>query len=196
MNYKAYQLYCEDVLDNKDSKPPYNNPMYLHYAKLNVARMKRWWNNLKLSADLTEQIKRISSPQKWIIIVEPWCGDAAPAVPIISRLAEINSLVTYEIQLRDQEPFLINHYLTNGAKSIPKLIVKDVIGNDLFTWGPRPFSAQVLVDELKGIDADHETTAIALQNWYNGNKGFQMQQELLALFIQVDKRIDTVKTAD
>lgn len=185
MNYVAYQQFCEAVINTQDPQPPYTNPVYMHYAKLNVSRMNRWWKQLQLSEELSVYIKSLSSPQTWIIIAEPWCGDAAPAIPFIVKLAELNPLIQYDIHLRDAEPFLIEQYLTNGAKSIPKLIVRDAQGQDLFTWGPRPASAQDLVDELVRTKVEMEVKAMQLQNWYNKDKGEEMQRELMELFVGV-----------
>ena len=186
MNYQQYQLLCEEIVASTDPQPPYNNPVYLHYAKLNVSRMNRWWKQLVLNETLVTTLKRFTSPQHWIMIAETWCGDAAPAIPFLVKLSEINPLFTYDIHLRDQEPFLINTYLTNGSKSIPKLIVRDHAGNDLFTWGPRPAKAQVLVDELAKVNADLDTKATQLQNWYNQDMGQSMQAELLSLFEKIN----------
>jgi hypothetical protein len=144
--------------------------------------MNRWWKTLQLDEDLVNELKKITGLQKWIIIVEPWCGDAAPVLPFLIRLAEQNPHIQYDLLLCDQEPFLINSYLTNGAKSIPKLIVRDEAGNDLFTWGPRPKVAQQLVNALKTSGIDYDTLNIELQNWYNKKKGTELQRELKQLF--------------
>lgn len=87
-----------------------------------------------------------------------------------------------KICMADRSPFLIEQYLTNGGKSIPKLIVRDTEGKDLFTWGPRPVSAQQLVSDLNASGTDKSEVVLALQNWYNDNKGNEMQQEWLRLF--------------
>jgi hypothetical protein len=144
--------------------------------------MKRWDKSMALDASLVIYIRAIDQPQTWIVITEPWCGDAAPMLPFIARLAEENPLITLDIQFRDHPPFLIEHYLTNGGKSIPKLIVRDAEGKDLFTWGPRPVSAQQLVQDLNAAGTDKSEVVLALQNWYNDNKGNEMQQEWLRLF--------------
>ena len=135
-----------------------------------------------LHASLVNYIRAIDQPQTWIVITEPWCGDAAPMLPFIARLAEANPLITLDIQLRDQPPFLIEQYLTNGGRSIPKLIVRHSDGKDLFTWGPRPASAYQLVQELNASNTEKSDIVLALQNWYNDDKGNEMQQEWLALF--------------
>ncbi len=96
-------------------------------------------------------------------------------------LAALNPLVTTEYQLRDAEPFLIQHYLTNGGKSIPKLISRDAEGKDLFTWGPRPEACQAVYDQLKAENADFETIKTEIQKWYNDDKGQSLQREMLAV---------------
>lgn len=97
------------------------------------------------------------------------------------RLAEQHPLIDYELQLPDQEPFLINSYLTDGAKAIFKLIIRDIAGNDLLVWGPRLKVAQILVNELKASNVDYDKLNTQLQNWYNKHKGIELQRELLPL---------------
>jgi hypothetical protein len=184
MNYADYLQHTERILSAATPAPPYDNPFYLEYTRLNFSRMNRWNKVLQLNDELSVLLKSIQRPQTWIIIAEPWCGDAAPALPFLIRLAELNPNIRYDIQLRDQEPFLIEQYLTNGGKSIPKLIVRDAEGRDLFTWGPRPASAQQLMEAQKAAGVEKTEISAALQNWYNADKGVEMQRELLELFLQ------------
>lgn len=182
MNYNTYINLFEPILNGESNDPRYSDTKYLHYAKLNQSRMSRWQKTLQLNEALAEQIKKITHPQKWIVITEHWCGDAAPVVPFLERLAALNPLVQLDIQLRDQEPFLINSYLTNGTKSIPKLIVRNEQGQDVFTWGPRSEAAKQFINDLKTSGADGEVIKTELQNWYNKDKGVELQKELLKLF--------------
>ncbi len=182
MDYQTYLKTFEQIISSETHEPPYTDAQYLKYAKLNFSRMNRWQKTLQLNEDLVAEVKKIDSPQNWIIITEPWCGDGAPIVPFLVRLAEQNPLIQYNLQLRDQEPFLINAYPTNGTKSIPKLIVRDEAGNDLFTYGPRPEAAQQLVNSLKAANVDYDTLNTEVQNWYNKDKGAELQKELLQRF--------------
>jgi hypothetical protein len=143
--------------------------------------MKRWDMQMDLDKKLVRQLKQITQPQHWIIISEPWCGDAAHIVPFLVNMTEQNELLTYEIQLRDSEPFLIDQYLTNGAKAIPRLIVRDDTGNDIFVWGPRAVAAQNLANELKSAKATKHEILDALQRWYNQDKGESLCLELSVL---------------
>jgi len=181
MKYNEYKQLFDDILENPGPASPYDDEMYLNYTKLNRSRTKRWDKHLVLDEKLVAQLKQISKPQHWIIITEPWCGDAAHIVPFLIKIAEQNEMISYDIQLRDSEPFLIESYLTNGTKSIPKLIARDNDGNDLFVWGPRPQEAQNIADEMKALEADFESTKIALQKWYNDDKGRSLCRELSGL---------------
>jgi hypothetical protein len=182
MKFDQYLRYTEDILSRPSQQTPYDNQVYLDYTRLNFTRMNRWVKTGELNPILAAFIQGVNRPQTWIIIAEPWCGDAAPALPFLVKLTELNPLIQYDIQLRDAEPFLINLYLTNGGKSIPKLIVRDETGQDLFTWGPRPQAAQQLMENLRDAGVEKLDISAQLQNWYNADKGTAMQKELMELF--------------
>lgn len=184
MNFSEFELLTDAILENPNVSSPYDDPMYLDYTKLNRSRMKRWMKTLVLEDDTISYLQHLQTPQHWIIIVEPWCGDVAHVLPVLVKIAEANNFITYELQLRDQPPFLIESYLTNSSRSIPKLIARDINGNDLFTWGPRPGGAQLLMDRLKKEGADFETVKLELQNWYNNDKAIHTQKEIIQLLQQ------------
>ena len=152
MTFKQYLLHFEAILTADHPSAPYDQPDYFNYAKLNFARMSRWQKHAVPSEEVIKTIGAIKTYQRWVIITEPWCGDAAHIIPFINIIATLNPLITVDYQLRDSAPFLINEHLTNGNKSIPKLIVQDQEGRSLASWGPRPIACQVLYDQLK---ADH-----------------------------------------
>lgn len=181
MNYTEYKLLFDSLLENPERVAPYNDEMYYNYTKLNRTRVKRWDKQELSNEEILLKLKQITQPQHWIIITEPWCGDAAHSIPFLIKMSELNDLISYDIQLRDTEPFLIEKYLTNGTKSIPKLIVSDAHGKELFVWGPRPVGAQQIVEKMKTLNSDFEDTKIALQNWYNENKGEEICNELAEL---------------
>ena len=181
MTIQDYVDTFSSILESPAPAAPYDNPDYINYTKLNESRQKRWFKKGDLLSTTKDALSTIKEHQHWIIITEPWCGDASHNIPWIIKMAECNPLISYEIQLRDSEPFLINEYLTNGGKAIPKVIVRDKDGNDLFVWGPRPKNAQSLFLELKNKNSDSEQQKIALQNWYNENKGEDIQNEFIQL---------------
>jgi len=181
MNFSAYQEYFQSIIDDPNPAAPYDNPVYIDYTRLNWSRMNRWLKVGVLSDELKETVSKLTTPQNWIVITEPWCGDAAHIVPFFQLITLWNPLVVVDYQLRDSAPFLINAHLTNGGKAIPKLVIIDEKGHDLATWGPRPVECQALYTRLTAEKADFETVKTELQKWYNNDKGRLIQQELNAL---------------
>ena len=182
MNYQEYKQLFDDLLEAENPVYPYTDEMYLSYTKLNRSRVRRWDKQLHLDDVLVQKLQKMSTPQHWIIITEPWCGDAAHIVPFLMVMVDQNPLITYDIYLRDTEPFLIDSYLTAGTKSIPKLVVRDANGEDIFDWGPRPKGAQELVNQLKLANADFEEMKTALQYWYNEEQGKSLCKEIAEFY--------------
>lgn len=182
MNFKEYMSYFEAVLADPEKYPAYTDPEYYNYTKLNWSRTNRWLKRFEPSDELKEKVADLSEPQKWILITEPWCGDAAHSVPQIVKIAEQNPNIELELQLRDEEPFLIDQYLTNGGKSIPKLIVRNTHGEDVFVWGPRPDALQQIFYQMQGEGkTTFEEIKEVIQKWYNEDKGEELQKEFLKL---------------
>lgn len=180
MNFQEYSTYFKNILlkPAEEHELPYDNPAYLDYTRLNWSRMNRWFKTGKLSSDIVEIVKKIDQPQHWIIITEPWCGDAAHNIPFIEMVARENPQVSVSYELRDAPPYRIEEYLTRGTKSIPKLIIQDRKGRDLATWGPRPENCQKMYADLLKENASFEIIKNELQTWYNKNKGQELQKEL------------------
>ncbi|MES2063844.1 MAG: thioredoxin family protein [Bacteroidota bacterium] len=187
MHFIAYQQIFQQILNDVHPPAPYHDPDYLNYAKLNWSRQQRWLKSGILNEELAAIIGSIKQEQYWTIITEPWCGDAAHIIPFLHRLAELNPLIKVDYQLRDSEPFLIEQYLTNGTKSIPKLIITDDSHNELAVWGPRPAKCQDLYIRLLNDHVDMEQKKIALQQWYNADKGISLQKELIAMLPPIIK---------
>lgn len=184
MNFQTYLSQFEQILNHSNPVKPYDDSDFLEYTKLNFSRTKRWLKTGKLDEETIVAVKSISKAQTWIVITEPWCGDAAHSVPFIEMIANENPLIKTIYELRDSEPSRIDEYLTRGSKSIPKLIIKDENGNDLGVWGPRPEECQAFFQKFVDDKADMNTMKEALQVWYNQNKGKGIQQELTQLILK------------
>lgn len=180
MNFKEYHQKFQTILNQSHTNAPYDNPEFIEYTKLNFSRFNRWLKKGELSDESVDAILRIDEPQEWIVITDHWCGDAAHSVPIIVKLAGLNSLIDLSFQLRDSEESEINSYLTNGSKSIPKLIVRKN-GKDIFTWGPRPSACNLMLDDMKNKNLDAHTIKEEIQKWYNSDQGKSIQMEIIEL---------------
>lgn len=180
MTFQEYLDYFEQILASPDDYDPYGDEEYLNYTKLNWSRMNRWLKRFEPNDAIKSLIVSITEPQHWIVITEPWCGDAAHSVAQLYQIVKNSPNIDFEIQLRDKEPFLIEDYLINGSKSIPKLIIRNDVGHDKVIWGPRPQPLQDLYIQMKGERKPFLEINEVMQKWYNEDKGEELQRELLA----------------
>ncbi len=180
MNYQDYTNLYDEILSGKITKAPYDDAHFAEYTKLNQSRSHRWDKTGLLAEECKSTIQSIDVSMHWVLITEPWCGDAAHSVPFIAKMAAENSMIDLEIQLRDDENSEIGSYLTNGAKSIPILVVRNTFGEDLFAWGPRPEKCRELHHNLKAQEVTIDELKRELQHWYNADKGVSIQEEIVA----------------
>lgn len=186
MNVATYEKQFQEILDGNNRNYPYDADEYVNYVKLNQARMNRWNKRGEILSALAESIKNIDQPLSWILITEPWCGDAAHSHAFIAKAAQLNPKISLTVQNRDAPNSEIDKYLTNGGKSIPILVVRDADGKDLFHWGPRPKEAQEMaMRQKKDTSISAEDKKRALQGWYNKDKGTAIQEELNGLLLAV-----------
>ncbi len=181
MNWEEYVDTFSAILNGEIKEPPYDQPAYLEYVSLNYSRLKRWLKTIRIEQKIKDDLHRIVEPQTWILIVEPWCADAANSASVLYKMALESPLITLDIQLRDSPPYLIENYLTNGNKSIPILIVRDQSGKDLFTWGSRPGPCQQLAILNKKLAISDREKKALIQSWYNNDKGASVQEEVMSL---------------
>jgi hypothetical protein len=170
------------LASNKTTGTNHSEAM-LHYTQMNVKRLERWMSKGELSAETITTIKAISQPQKWVVITEAWCGDAAHSIGFISKMAASNPLISFEWKWRDENLELMDQFLTNGGRSIPKLIVYNEKDEVLFDWGPRPQTIQTAYLQMKAENKPYEEISIELQKMYNADKGVSIQSEILAKLI-------------
>lgn len=181
MTFTDYHQEFDTILAGENTDKPYDDSHFMEYVKLNNSRQNRWLKKGILSPKTISTIQSISTKQKWVLITEPWCGDAAHNVPFIVKMAELNPNISLTIQFRDSDNSEIDKYLTNGGKSIPILIVRNESDEDLFIWGPRPEACQLLFHNLKADNLSIDEQKVALQQWYNENQGIAIQDEIISM---------------
>lgn len=183
LSYNDYLKLIDEKIVQNSSTGHEQSEMLTDFTKLNRARMKRLDKTQALLPELVSLTEQISKKQIWLVLTESWCGDAAQNIPVLKKLADLNANIDLRLILRDDNDALMQKYLTNGGKSIPKLIaVSADLESELFTWGPRPANAQVevkrLLDENGGFN---DKVKEGIQIWYNNDKGLSMQNELIDL---------------
>lgn len=157
---------------------------YLDYTRMCLQRMKRWDKTAKVSLEMEGLIRSIPEVQIWLVITEAWCGDGSQSIPYLAKLTELNPLIDLKIIMRDEYPEIMDAYLTNGARSIPKLIAftKD-LKVELFTWGPKP---EYLINRHKAYKHDSQGKSYKdfleeIHLWYARNKNQDLETELFPL---------------
>lgn len=183
LSYVAYRKLISDLLDEGKSTGMLQNEDMRHYSELNEARMHRLDKTIEVLPEIATALNKLPKKYIWLVLSEGWCGDAANIVPVLNKMAEISTHIELKIVLRDDHDALMQHFLTNGGKAIPKLIILDAETHEVLSdWGPRPSEAKQLILDYK---ASHgvvdEPAKIALQKWYVQNKGVAIQNEVVNL---------------
>ncbi len=181
LSYVEYRTLLKKSLLTK-TKQEIENDALLGYTLLNDKRMDRLDKILKLSEETINSIQNLASSFSFLVISEGWCGDSAQVLPILNKIATSSSNIDLKIVFRDENEDLMNQFLTNGSKSIPKVIIVDANNKVINSWGPRPSIATKMVLDYKEkhgiIDAEFKKD---LQLWYNKDKGHNTENDILKL---------------
>ena len=182
ISYTSYRKRISDLIASGKSSGPIQSEDLLNYSKLNDRRMTRLDKTIQLSQETLLALKKINKPITWLVLSEGWCGDAAQTLPVINKIADKSDLINLRIIFRDEHEELMRHFLTNGGKSIPKLIVLNSENDVLNTWGPRPNIATKMVQDYKNTHGQLDAAfKQELQVWYNKDKGVNIQENMEGL---------------
>ncbi len=183
-SYSQFVEFTEQlVLENRTSGANQSED-YLSYTRMCLQRMVRWNKTSKVSEELKQLLLQVNQSQVWLIITEAWCGDGAQSIPHLAKLADLNPLIMLKIVLRDEHPDLMDAYLTNGARSIPKLVAMAAdLQVELFTWGPKP---KYLLDRHAAFKQNSEGLTYPefleeIHLWYAKNKHKDLESEIYPL---------------
>lgn len=183
MTYEDYRDFIDEHATNETSSGLDQTDALSNYTMLNQRRMKRLDKTLKLSELDIAVIENFKGDITWLVLTETWCGDAAQSMPMMQKIAALNEGITVKVLLRDEHLDVMDQFLYNGGRSIPKLIAVDnktqtVLGD----WGPRPTEATQLVDDYK--EAHGSLTPEFkqdLQLWYTKDKGQNTAKDIVKL---------------
>jgi len=162
----AYKTYLEKLGKNIDLHN-------LHHKKILIDK---------------EIVARISNLRKVniLVITEPWCGDSLALLPIIRKIAEVKGLWEIKILLRDENPELIDKFLTKGVKGIPMFLFLDEKGTFLFKWGPRPEEAAQIYEnhrvQIEEGKIEKQEVIKKIRIYYAKDRGKTTLKELIQVF--------------
>lgn len=182
VSYSTYRTLIKGLLIEGKSTGNEQTEERFTFSKLNDKRMDRLDKTLQITAETQSFLNQLKNSYTFLVIAEGWCGDAAQILPILNKISEASIKISLKIVCRDENDALMNEFLTNGSKSIPKVIVVDSNNKIINSWGPRPFIATKMVQEYKAkngvIDTEFKKD---LQIWYNKDKGNSTQQDIVKL---------------
>ena len=187
-SYNDYRKIISDLLIEGKSSGDNQSEDLTHYSSLNETRMHRLDKTITISDENVTKLQALKNNYIWLVISEGWCGDAAQLVPIFNKMDAVSDKIEMKIVFRDENADLMNLFLTNGNKAIPKLIILDKKTlNVEANWGPRPKGAIRLIENYKEkfgkIDENAKTE---LQLWYLHDKGISTQNEITELLLAIE----------
>lgn len=186
MSYKGYRSMIDRLLEEGKTTGTNHSEAMIDYTKMNVHRMNRLDKQAELSDSLKEALQDVDDHWIWLVLTEAWCGDAAQNIPVMARMAEQNDHIDLRLILRDEHPGIMDAYLTNGGRSIPRLVCLEAETlEELGSWGPRPEEAQEKAMQWKN-DPEISTKewAARLHKWYADNRTEDIQAEFEELIAQ------------
>ncbi len=182
ITYAQYREMIDILLaENKTTGQNHSESM-VEYTRMNMQRMRRVEKTTVLEDDLVQLMLSLQTPMIWVILTEAWCGDAAQNIPAIVKIADASSLVEVKLLLRDENTALMDAYLTNGGRSIPKLIALNANTLEVLgTWGPRPEEIQGFVVDAMKNNMPFPEMAEKLHGWYAKDRSKSLQKEFIDL---------------
>jgi hypothetical protein len=187
-SYQEYRTFVTHLLQEGKSTGNTQSEALTHYSSLNEVRMNRLDKTIKILPEIATKLSILKKKYIGLVLTEGWCGDAAQIVPILEKIDQSSNQIEFRYILRDENDSLMDQFLTNGSKSIPKVIMiaqsnLAVIGS----WGPRPEAAAKLILDYKAtFGIIDETAKTNLQKWYLQDKGISTQTEILALLLKAE----------
>ncbi len=183
MSYPEYRKLVADLALQGLSTSPVQTAPNTDYTLLNDSRMRRLDKTIKIPVEIESEFRNFKGNHIWLIITESWCGDAAQTMPVMNKLVELSEGIDFKIIFRDTHPELMDVFLTNGTRSLPKLIVFDNETNEVINeWGPRPSVATAMANAFKKengmLSPEFKKD---LQVWYNKDKGQTTFTDLVKL---------------
>lgn len=183
-SYDEYVALAEALVADNKTTGTNHSPEYVDYTRISIQRMHRIFKTTEIDPALTAAISALKGSYHWLVLSEAWCGDVSQNLPVIAKAVEGHPQIRLETILRDENLDIMDQYLTNGGRGIPKLIVtNDATGEVVATWGPRPAGAQAIMNAYKQEQnpKPYSELVIDIQLWYSKDHTRSTQAELLAL---------------
>jgi hypothetical protein len=181
LTYAAYDELCQQQAEQDVAGLPPEEVERFEFARLNLHRSRRIGRTYRVAPELEALLRRLAGPQIWLVLTEPWCGDSAQCLPHVAAMAERGADVDLRILLRDDNPDIMDLFLTDGKRSIPILVAFGENGEELFRWGPRPAAAQAVFEEARAEGLEKPQILERLHLFYGRDRGRALEAEFVRL---------------
>jgi hypothetical protein len=189
IDYDTYRTEVEKLVDAGKTSGPVQNEALAQHTKMGFQRMKKWEKITKISEETTNNLKSVKGNYSWLVIGEAWCGDVGQNIVALNKMAK-EADIDLKMVFRDENLDLMDKFLTNGGRSIPKMLVvdnnsKEVVGE----WGPRPKHIQNwFVEEKQKPGFDKNSTMEQVHLWYAKNKHEELQNEVVEMMQSIETK--------
>ena len=170
-----------DATPNPDEEvAPYDK--YIPINQQRIKRIRKSLAKLGLSPALRDAVRGVKAGTKMLVLNEFWCGDGAQILPVHEAMVHASEgKLEVRALMRDEHVDVMDLFLTNGGRAIPKTVLLDEGLQVLGTWGPRPEEAMALVKRIKSDPAIAHTYSQEVHKWYTQDKQQNIQAELAVL---------------
>lgn len=185
ISYEVYRDITNRLLAENKTSGDNHSSFMVDYTRMNVERMNHLDSTTVLKKETLTALEELSGSYIFLVLTESWCGDASQIIPVLDKIAEASkNKIDLKLVWRDENLDLMDQYLTNGGRSIPKLIVleKETL-REIGIWGPRPEVLQELFNIWKEQGMDIKEISGKLHNWYSENKTEAIQDELVKMIL-------------
>ncbi len=184
LSYSEYKELVNNIISEKIPRTGvYSADNTFRYTRSNLERMIKVEQNMTLSQKLYNQLSELNEDWIWLVISEPWCGDASWGTPALHLTASATDKIEFKILLRDSNKEVMERYQTAGTDSIPKLVCfKKSNLHELGTWGPRPLTLhKIVLEGMQNPDFNYRDSVRNIHAWYEQDMTRSIQEELIDL---------------
>lgn len=153
---------------------------FIDAATENQDLWRSYYDRAEIPESILARVRALPGVWHLLVLAEDWCGDAFNSVPYLAKLADQVDNVDLRILERDQNLDIMDRYLTNGGRSIPKVIVLDAEWTERGHWGPRPAELQRWFLEV-GKAMEFEERLLQMRRWYARDRGASTLKEVVEL---------------
>jgi len=179
----AYRKRWQEGLERSRAGMSPTERKYFFYSKYNWERQQGGSERFHPSQDFRDAVAALPHGARLLYLTEDWCIDSAYSFPVVDSIPGLRDDIRLEIYIRDENLDLMDQYLTNGGRSVPKLVVKSRDGEDLCMWGPKAEKLVALRTKMQQEGAGGPAVVSATSDWYEDGGWLEIERELTNAFM-------------